>query len=107
MLYEKKGMTYEEIAELFGVSRQAVHSAINRSNDGFRAASVRKVKYVGLRDWLMENRINVGELEKRIGGNRLHQAIKGKGNPQKSTIDAILAVTGLTYEECFKEEDAI
>lgn len=100
-----KGMTYEEIGQIFGVSRQCVHETICRGTDNFHKASVMKVKYVGLRNWMLDNRMNIGSLEKLIGNQRLHMAIKNNGNPRKDTIDKILAATGLTYEECFKEEE--
>ena len=100
----EKGMTYEEIGELFGVSKQCVYETIHRGTDNFHKASVLKVKYVGLRNWMLDNRVNIGELEKRVGGQRLHTALKVNGNPRKDTIDKILAATGLTYEECFRED---
>ena len=66
--------------------------------------SKNKVKYVGLRDWMIENCVTVAELERRCGNLRMLASLTGKSNPSKYTIDAILQVTGLTYEECFKED---
>jgi predicted transcriptional regulator len=97
-----KGLTYESIGEILGISRQAVHQAANAGN-GFRISTVDKVKYIGLRKWMTDNGVSVAELERRCGTSRLHHSLIRDVEPRKKTIDAILRVTGLTYEECFKE----
>lgn len=100
----EKGLTYEEIGEIFGISKQAAHQA-QVDHDGFREYMVLKVKYVGLRNWMLENRVNLSELATRCGTAKLNDSLIGKHEPRKKTIDAILRVTGLTYEECFKERE--
>lgn len=70
----------------------------------FRESSVSKVKYTGLRKWMIKNRINIAELERQCRC-RLMQCLVKEFEPRKSTIDDILRVTGLTYEECFKEDN--
>lgn len=99
----KKGMTYEEIGEVFGISKQAVYQAAH-PGDGFHAGAVMKVSYTGLRKWMLDNRVTFTMLGELCGRPRLYGSIVGKTEPRKDTIDAILKVTGLTYEECFKEE---
>jgi predicted DNA-binding protein YlxM (UPF0122 family) len=103
----EKGMTYEEIGEIFGVTRQAVHDAVSKNRDGFRESTVLRVQYVGLRDWMLTNRVGLCELADRCNIDRsvIGTNLIRKNNMRKSTIDAILRVTGLTYEECFKEDD--
>ena len=102
----ERGLTYDEIGELFAVSRQAVwESAAKDFGDGFRPSVVKKIKYVGLRNWMMENRVTLAELERRCGGRKIRSLTKSDFDPSKKNIDAILAVTGLTYEECFKEDE--
>ena len=98
-----KGLTYEEIGELFGITRQAAHQAAS-AGDGFHESSVTKVKYEGLRRWMQDNRVSFSELERRCGSSKLHKTLTGDCEPRKKTIDNILQVTGLTYEECFKED---
>ena len=105
-LRDLKGMTYEEIAEIFGVTRQAVHHALTRTpGDNFRESTVRKIRFVGLRNWMLKHRVNLVELEKRCGDKRMACLTNSQFNPSKKNIDAILAATGLTYEECFKEDE--
>lgn len=101
------GMTYDEISQYFGVSKQAVHQMAGRRGpgDGLHEGSLRKVKYPGLRNWLLTNRVSVRELERMCGASSFHASLIGNSHPTKKSIDAILAATGLTYEECFKEEE--
>ena len=104
------GMTYAEIGLVLGVSAQAVHQMAenNGFGDGFHESAVQKVKYPGLRKWMLENHVCVRDLERMCGKNkRFYKSLIDKANPSKKTIDAILAVTGLTYEECFKEEENV
>ena len=102
-----EGLTYEAIGNILGISKQAVHQAAyppDNKNDGFRVSTVLKIKYIGLRNWLVANRMNTSELERQCGVSRLGASLIGKCEPSKKSIDAILRVTGLTYEECFKED---
>ena len=72
----------------------------------FQMNAVVKVRYIGLRKWMISNKVTIAELERRCGGERTfyHCLISGRHAPSKKTIDAILRTTGLTYEECFKED---
>lgn len=99
----EKGMTYDEIGEVFGITKQAVHDTLSHQRDGFREKTILKIKYVGLRNWMLENRITITELEHRCG-RRITSLTHDHYDLSKKNIDAILSVTGLTYEECFKEE---
>ena len=100
-----EGISYEKIGQYFGISKQAVHQKLNRGpTNHFHEGSVRKVKYIGLRDWMLNNRITMTKLEELCGISKSYKSLAGSYQPSKKTIDAILAVTGLTYEECFKEE---
>lgn len=98
----EKGFTYEEIGELFGISRQAAHYATT-IHDGFRPSAVRRVIFVGLRNWMLENRVTINELSRRLGVTKLHNSLLGKNELKKSSIDGILKETGMAYEECFGE----
>lgn len=70
----------------------------------FEPEPIQKVKYVGLRNYLLEHRISLTKLAQISGKSNLHTSLVGRYEPSKSVIDAILNVTGLTYEECFREE---
>ena len=94
------GMTYQKIGEIFGVSKQAVYQMIN-GGDGVRIHTLMKIPYVGLRLWMLENRVTLKELNRRIG---VRTSITQDNNPRMDTINKILKETGLTYEECFNKK---
>lgn len=99
-----EGLSYEQIGRIYGISRQAVHQALT-PRDGFRESAVQKIPYIGLREWMLSNRITLSMLDELIGTTGLHSTFNRKYEPRKRTIDAILTVTGLTYEECFREKN--
>lgn len=104
----EKGLTYEEIGQILGISKQAVWESINVTrgfNNGIHRNVILKIKYIGLRNWMLDNLVCISELEKRCGRTKLYASLIKEYEPSKKTIDAILRVTGLTYEECFKEEE--
>lgn len=104
-LHDEDGMSYERIGQLYGISRQRVHQILTAPpKDHFHPMAVQKVRYVGLREWMLENRITLSKLDELCGTSRLASSVNLGCNFRKSTIDAILKVTGLTYEECFREE---
>lgn len=103
-------MTYREIAAKHGVSYQNVAQACAKMRkDYFKPYSPEDVVYPKLRRWLNENRVSRAELLRRMqfGWGYSYQArvslwFRGESFPQKETIDKILEVTGLTYEELFE-----
>ena len=104
----EKGLTYEEIGQILGIRKQAVWDSVNKPikpNNGIHRDTILKVKYIGLRNWMLDNMVCLSNLEKRCGSTKLHASLIKEFEPSKKTIDAILRVTGLTYEECFKEEE--
>ena len=104
----ERGVSYTDIAQILGVTRQAVHQLVNyRAGDSFHAEPVSKIRYIGLRNWMLNNRVGFSKLSKLCGVANLHTCLTGPTSPNKRSIDAILRATGLTYEECFKEEECL
>lgn len=102
-----QGMTYKEIAEIYGVSTQAVQASVTKCRDGFHKKATENVCYPGLRRWMIANRVGKSTLAELCGIERttMYLNLTRKDSINKKTIDVILRVTGLTYEECFKEDD--
>ena len=108
----EKGLTYREIAEKYGVSKQTVAMACAQYSPGhFRPFSSRQVIYPNLRKWLNENKVGVSEFLRRMGNistggaySTVRGWFSGRVYPPKQTIDKILAITGLTYEELWEVE---
>lgn len=106
------GLTYREIAKKHGVSHQAVAQACGKyAPQLFKRYTEKEVVYPNLRNWLNENKVSRRELARRMGATEVLEAsgrisrwFRGMGFPQKESIDKILKVTGLTYEELWEEE---
>lgn len=103
----KDGMSYQEIADRFGVSRQAINALFR---DGKRADQKPKnthlIKYIGIKKYLEKNRISIGKFSKmcRVDNTTMWRNITGQTDMLKRNIDKILLVTGMTYEQAFKED---
>lgn len=103
----EKGLTYQQIADKYGVSKQMVHQACGKYTPHlYRPWTEERCIYVNLRRWLEENKITMSELLRRLGKENLASShtlvnlyLKGKRYPTKKTIDKFIEVTGLSYEE--------
>jgi transposase len=108
MKCREDGMTYDEIAAKFNVSRQCVHQTV-RAYENFKVKATACV-YIGLRNWMNEHKVRVSKLILMCNCNAhshtMYDYLKGKHDMPKSVIDAILKVTGLTYEQTFGEVSA-
>jgi len=107
----EKGLTYREIAEKYGVSYQGVAQACGKSNPNyFKYHKENAVIYPNLRKWMNDNKVSIFEMVRRCGMERcndnairLRNQLKGKNHFRKPMIDKLIAITGMKYEELFKE----
>lgn len=95
----ESGMSYAAVAKKYGVSKQAVHSAIRKHNNLTINVKPHTVIFPGLRKWMCDNHIFVSDLE-RMTGKCLRQALSS-GKISGKGIAAILKATGLSYEQAF------
>lgn len=101
-LYED-GLTISDIAREYGVSRQCVSQAlINCRKQKEERLGADDVLYPSIKEWLKNNHCKFTDFEKQCGCCLRHGLKHGKGM-RKSAIDAILRVTGLTYEQAFAQ----
>lgn len=104
------------IAKEFGITDTYVCRILSQSrkNDMYDVAVARRsnaecVRYPGLQKWMKDNDFTLTKLSERSGLNYatlrydLSMYSSKQCDPKKFTIDAILAVTGLTYEQAFGE----
>lgn len=106
------GMTYKEIAEKHGVSRQYVAVVVGKYDPAhFRFISEKGCVYPNLRRWMNENRVSATDLLRRMhleplseNASRLKNVMRGHGNPRKDYIDRLIEATGMKYEKLFKED---
>lgn len=110
---EEKGLSRKEIAEKYGVSRQAVHQACGKYDPGhFRKITEKGCVYPNLRNWMNENKVGYMELVRRMdflacrNNIQAQQAwMSGRCDPRKETIDKLIAITGIPYEKLFAKEN--
>lgn len=109
----KGGMSYQKIADKYGLSYQRVQQICGGSKENlFRGFTKERCIYSGLRKWLNDNKVSVCELTRRLYGNncsgninRIRGMLKGKPELTKTCIDKLLKITGLTYEELVGEDN--
>lgn len=108
------GMTYEEIAIMFGVSKQRVHQVCGKYNPcRFQFISEKGCIYPNWRNWMNENKVSRYELARRMGlidsqtnyVMTISAYMKGEWEPKKWFIDKLLEATGLKYEVLFDKEE--
>ena len=97
-----QGKTYQEIADMFGVTRQTVHRCVNyisheRPGD----------RWPRLRLWMEQNGINNKELAKLVGvsSSTMSEWRRGIHEPSTTGKRKLLLVTGLSAEELFAENE--
>lgn len=107
-----QGMRLQEIADQLGVSKQRVAQYLTGLHlNGRRRFAVTKTqcKYVGLREWMLRHGWCMSDLIAACGYIYNPQTATnfqtwfGNKTLRMETINKILDITGLTYEECFGE----
>lgn len=104
-----QGMTYKQIAQEMGVSKSYIGQLLGGYDPyHFQYISKEGCIYPGLRKWMNDNKVCRTELVRRMGKNAWSYSVSamtsmmmGRTMPTKYSIDAILRVTGMTYEQCF------
>jgi transcriptional regulator with XRE-family HTH domain len=108
-----KGLKYREIAEKYGVSKQMVAFFCGKYQPTrFTPYDEKRCRYVNLRNWLNKEKLTQAELIRRLGyevlkptRNRIWNILSGRLELRKSEIDKFIALTGLTYEQLFAEDE--
>ena len=108
----KNNMTYRQIAEKHGVSKQYVGQICSQFNPKyFKVVQEDGCIYPNLRRWMNENKVSRYELLRRMGMfaagmncDVLRGIMRGEKSPRKEWIDKMLEATGMTYEELFRLE---
>ena len=108
-----QGLTFAEIGKRLGVSKQRIAQCCAGMNPEATAWACHKedlesIAYVGLKKWMLENRVSVPELMRRIGldtgssrSKHFRNRLEGKTQLPMREIKKILAVTGGTFEQMF------
>ena len=111
-----QGLTFAEIGKRLGVSRQRIAQCCAGTNPEATAWACRIkdldcIIYPNLKKWMLENKVSISEMMRRIGldtGSRRSESFRNKlkGRTQLTITDIkkILAVTGGTFEQMFTND---
>lgn len=110
----REGKTFQQIADAIGVSRQRAHQLYNKNekrNDYYHAWTEKRCIFHSLRDWFNIHRFNTKDILEQIGlpvsrSNEIHlrRILNGDATMKKDDIDLLIGLTGMTYEELFRED---
>lgn len=100
-----EGATLKSIAEKFGVSLEWIRKIVPpiEGKTWSLYDMCNRCAYPGLGQWLFENRCTYAKLAEMIGAPdaSVSRWMNGVHKMNKPTIDKILEVTGMTYEQAF------
>ena len=111
-----QSLTFEEIGKRLGVSKQRIAQCCAGMNPEATAWACRIkdldcIIYPNLKKWMLENKVSISEMMRRIGqdtGSRRSESFRNKlkGRTQLTITDIkkILAVTGGTFEQMFAND---
>lgn len=99
--------TQGEAAKRLGISKQAASDALKRQRN-FKCAKSKQIIFPTLRDYVNNNYTRITDFFNDCGlvvtTNTARKYFNGSTELRKSTIDRILSLTGMTYEEVFANE---
>lgn len=103
-----EGKTFQEIADRFGVSKQNIQRLLNGVCERSPRRDLDTIVYPAIKNYMKENKLSFNSISHLCGINigPIINGLCGKNDISKRTIDAILDVTEMTYEEAFKKDDA-
>lgn len=97
------GATQRELAEEYGVSQALIQK---RCGGPYRKYNKKHIVYPAIEKYMKDHGLSNRKLALNAGMNyvALYYVLTGQHEPSKTTIDKILAYTGLKYEDAFEVE---
>lgn len=103
----EEGATLAYLGEKYGVTRERVRQILEVYEAQRTGISerLRSCQYPSIRRWMIIRGYTYCKLANLCGStmDTVRNGLTGKTEFKKKTIDAILAVTEMTYEEAFKQ----
>lgn len=107
----ESGMTLQEVGDELGITRQRVAQLVGSIREMREFTKTYSI-YYGIDSWMKFNRVTYARFARMLGyatsasnQRNLARRLMGKVDVSKSWIDAVLKLTGLTYEEAFSRRD--
>ena len=97
-----EGKTRSEIAAELSLSHGYVSKVLKDNGSGVETE--RKILFPAVKEWMASEKITFDAIAKKSGYSRsyVYNSLSG-GTLNKYIIDTILQMSGMTYEEAFKE----
>lgn len=111
-LRREENLTYQEIANEMGVSKQYIAQIMREDvkTKHFHVWKCSRLPYPALVDWLNEHQMTPFQLAREMGyvvgaANNTARIISDikEGKIKKARIDRLISLTGLSYEVLFEE----
>lgn len=106
LLYKLRadGCTLKQCADVFHKSPEHIRQNLPPTGVKYKKPNESCV-YPNISVWMKENRMSYNLLSEKLGFSvsSTWKALAGHSMPGKTFIDCILSLTGMTYEEAFKE----
>lgn len=100
-----EGLTYQEIGDRFGVSKQCIQQLCKRMESPIYVNAISKIQYPQIRSFLFENRIGIGEMNDIVFGGKpkcyLRDRLYGRIRISLEDAQKISEFMGMSMEDCF------
>lgn len=107
----EQGLSFQEIGKRLGVSKQYAYDVFSyATRTGYISYKqfdmIDSLKFKGIKNWMIENGVTLKEMNGKCTGvyntnSSLVRFLRGSGKADIETINKILEVTGMKYEEAF------
>lgn len=102
-----QGMTLGQLGVKYGLTRERIRQIMKEYEErrSGKAARLKTMVFPALRHWMIVKGHTYNSLAEACGVSMvtIRNNLTGQTDLKKGTIDAILEVTGLTYEEAFRK----
>lgn len=108
------GMTLLQIAEKEGLTKQRVHQIVKKDYGitEFQLNKINMVLFPAIRDWMIGYKITIKEFcdnvskisHNEVSANSVEKFLTNGSKTSVCLIQDILKVTGMSFEEAFKED---
>lgn len=97
-----EGATWSEISRKYNISKQAVCRALSPQRN---TAAARSCVYPAISRWMQSEGVGYTDIARKTGisYSRIFSALTGAVDVSTKIINAIIGLTGLTYEAAFMD----
>ena len=102
-----EGYTFTEIADHFGVSKQFIQQYYTQDKRGYHRKRKNKVAYPAFEEWMKKSHATYASMARKMHTQTQRVRLIMIGKTKTISIDTIKKlseITGMTFEEMFRDE---